>query len=178
MWQQWPARAVIDRIEALPEFGPAVTACANILQRHGIVIPVCKGGNHRAPTVAARVGANSPNAYTVHCTISHMTFDQVMLIIRSCFRTKVPLATYSKILRSPALRYQLCLGWPWEGFKEAPEERIPAGIPFAEWEEDEYNDEMLVVTLTSGMQKSRVPFSWTLPVAVVRRSYFRGRRPW
>ena len=103
-----------------------------------------------------------------------MTFDQVMLIIRSCLRTKVPLATYSNILRSPALRYQLCLGWPWEGFKEAPEARIPAGIAFADWEEDPDNDERLLITLEPGMRKRCVLSSWTLPVAVVGSSYFRG----
>ena len=93
---KWPDQHVIDRIEALAGFEPAVEACTTVLRNHGIVIPACSGGNHRAPTVSARVGARSPNAYTVHCTINRMTFDQVMLIIRSCLRTKVPLATYSK----------------------------------------------------------------------------------
>ena len=52
----FPDPCVVDRIRAQKNFQYCVNLCKQKLRKYGIVLVYCKGGNHRAPTVAHELG--------------------------------------------------------------------------------------------------------------------------
>ena len=161
---RYPDRSVIVEVEGNAHFEQAVNECTNLLQRYRIVMVGCKSGVHRAPTVSARVGRLSSNAFTVHCSLNNMRFDDVMWTIRSCMDTSLITPqlhkTYSSIL--PSLR--LCMGWAWTGTQSQHED------PIAQFEEVEFvrhhptiKDCFIVTRLESAEGHRTVLSTWLLP---------------
>ena len=154
-----------------PGFERAVTKCQQELDQNGIVFVLCKGGNHRAPTVASRVqGAD----YVVnYVTVPLHTSDIVAMVMTcwmpspSCFIDHVNSAITSWCNHQS----QYTVAWRWYGFyrHESSDPFIQVGDAFLIRDPVATGATSCVVTacLADGRRIS-IPFGYAMPLRVPR----------
>ena len=106
---------MVLRIQQLGGFAEVVKACELVLQTYGIVLVVCKGGNHRSPTVAHIM--RSEGRFVIHATLFtrrafHCT--HIAALVHACVRCSNGVDFYSRLIREsedPNYELQLCVGW-------------------------------------------------------------------
>ena len=111
----YPDCNVVLRIHKQMHFTTAVRICQKMLEEHGIVLVVCKGGNHRSPTVASQL--RSVGRFVVHATLRtrpSFCFEDIASLIHACVACSSRGAFYGRLIRDSqdeGLDMQLCVGW-------------------------------------------------------------------
>ena len=87
-----------------------------MLREHGIVLVACKGGNHRAPTVADYMKRGC--RFIVHATLCtrrpQLCSEDVAVLVHACMKSKSGDRFYwelSQKLQAKKCKMQLCVGW-------------------------------------------------------------------
>ena len=111
----FPDASVVSRIRQQQGFSEVVQQCELVLQRYGIVLVMCKGGNHRAPTVADCL--KRKGRFVIHATLATrraFCCTHIATLVHACVRCSNGVEFYSRLIReSEDLRCesQLCVGW-------------------------------------------------------------------
>ena len=109
----YPNPQIIKQVRAGKGFVPCVTHCENVLRQKGVVVVVCKGGNHRAPTVAAEL--SSAKRHVVHLTMDDVSVEDVAVLVGSCIgdgrlSTQLCESAGGQNNFGP---WTCCIGWEW-----------------------------------------------------------------
>ena len=90
----YPHAAIIDAVKMQCGYECCVSACAHVLRSQGIVVIGCKGGRHRAPTVASEF--EMAGRHVIHLTLSsslrvemdgcvyQVTIEDAAVLLRHC----------------------------------------------------------------------------------------------
>ena len=111
----FPERHVIERIQQLSKFTECVNECRGVLEKHGIVLVVCKGWNHRAPTVSNELLESG--RYVMHATLRtkhRLPPAYVAILVHACISCRGAEEFYADFIRTSmdaneALRIRI--GW-------------------------------------------------------------------
>ena len=168
----FPDRRVVNQVKASSGFEEAVKRCQEMLRTTGIVVVGCKGGNHRAPTVASQLRCD----YVFHCVIDEITVDHIAGIIYTCYG-------YSAKAHAPAMRWlhglasvqkaEAYVGWSWYGFDDDAKCADAEAAAYLQCGdivsvEEVYQDFYVSVTRISDGRRVNMHFAWLLPNSVVR----------
>jgi len=111
----FPDKCVVSQVRGHARFPAAVDACEQVLQTYGIVLVVCKGGNHRSPTVADSIGCRG--RFVIHATIykrPRFISKDIATLVHACVESRSGDDFYSHLIRAsqnPRDETQLCVGW-------------------------------------------------------------------
>ena len=90
----YPHPGIVEQVRGSRGYESCVSACSRVLLSRGIVVIGCKGGRHRAPTVASEFHAD--DRHVIHLTVNstccavvdgckcHVTLEDVAVLLRSC----------------------------------------------------------------------------------------------
>jgi hypothetical protein len=113
---RWPDAPVVAQVSSNHGFLNAVERCREVLELEGVVVVACKGGNHRAPTVAADVGGAT---YTIHSCTTRLGYTGMARALMTCLRP------YPEVFQDHLTqvvadvennRSEYTVGWDWYGF--------------------------------------------------------------
>jgi hypothetical protein len=113
---RWPDAFVVAQVSSSHGFLNAVGICREVLELEGVVVVACKGGNHRAPTVAAEVWGAS---YTIHSCTTWLGYTDIARVLMTCLRP------YPEVFQDHLIqvvaddennRSEYTVGWDWYGF--------------------------------------------------------------
>ena len=162
----FPDPQITNQVKFSRGFSRAVKRCEAMLRNKGIVVVACKGGHHRAPTVASHLRCD----YVVHCVIHYLSIDHIAGIIYTCYR------------RSPESRgsgmnwldLDRCahVGWDWYGFQNDDKWADDYAAPYLERGdvvivEEVYALDYVSVTRRHDGFKVEMAFAWLLPLVVL-----------
>ena len=102
----YPDLEVMKQVRATPGFTQCSIDSEKVLREKGVVVVVCTGGNHRAPTVAATL--SSARRHVVHLTLDRVSVEDVAVLIGSCIGD----GRLSSQLCDSA-RCKMHIGWEW-----------------------------------------------------------------
>ena len=111
----YPDCDVVFRIREQKNYITAVRMCDEVLQKHGIVLVACKGGNHRSPTVASEL--KDIGRFVVHATLRTrlpLCFEDIASLVHACVVCSSRSAFYDSLIRDSEdaeSDMQLCVGW-------------------------------------------------------------------
>ena len=167
----FPDNGVICQVREQEGFSACVSACHEVLASHGIVLVMCKGGRHRAPTVAHEM--SQKGRYVVHATLRWPSISpaHVACLIHACVRCRSRDTFYNMLLTMPNQR--LCVGWSpgnpdtRETHTEVPYVKHGARVQVLEADETD-----CVVRVAPTEYTCKLPLTWLLPESVCQ-SYVR-----
>ena len=108
----FPDVAVVAQVRGSPGFQNAQYACRHVLEKYGLAIIGCRGGRHRAPTVAYSI-ANS-FSHLIHSSLSFISIQDLLML----FRHWICEYSDASIVRHISLHSveTLCVGWKCHSF--------------------------------------------------------------
>ena len=137
-----------------------------MLRKMGIVVVACKGGRHRAPTVASHLRCD----YVVHCVIHYLSIDHIAGIIYTCYR-------HSPESRGPGMKWLVedryaHVGWDWYGFEGDAKWTDDYAAPYLERGdvvivEEVYDLDYVSVTRLRDRLTVEMTYAWLLPLTVL-----------
>ena len=151
-----------------------VERCREVLNKYGIVLVLCKGGNHRAPTVAHELLPEG--GYTVHATLGrmHALPLYVAALIHACIRCENGAAFYRDLInasRHPRSRFQLCIGWTTYDFGECASSEDKMLVDHGtEVQALEMDGDLCTVQIQSTGYIRKLPVTWLLPKCICEMS--------
>ena len=78
----YPHPGIVAQVRSSWGFSKCVAASERVVQAKGVVVVACKGGNHRAPTVAGALSSNK--RHTVHLTLDPVSVRSVAILVGTC----------------------------------------------------------------------------------------------
>ena len=111
----FPDDSVVSQVRGSRWYGEAVDCCNSVLRKHGIVLVACKGGNHRAPTVAD--GMKHQSRFIVHATLrtrNTIRYEHIAVLVYACVKSSSGDCFYRQLaqeLTEKRCTMQLCTGW-------------------------------------------------------------------
>ena len=136
-----------------------------MLRKTGIVVVACKGGHHRAPTVASHLRCD----YVVHCVIQYLSIDHIAGIIYTCYG-------HSPESRGPGMKWldvdrYAHVGWDWYGFSDDVKWMDANATPYLERGdvvivEAVHNSYYVSVMRLHDSLRVEMTFAWLLPRTV------------
>ena len=170
----FPDAAMVSRIQRQKGFEEALALCESVLQIHGIVLVLCKGGNHRSPTVANSM--KQPGRIVIHSTLfTRPPFcgEHIATLVHACIKCENSLEFYSELIRNSKdsqQNTQLCVGW---NAGNVETQKVDTKVPFlsagAEVEVlDTCDHSCLVKDKTTGCS-CELPVTWLLHKHVYMR---------
>lgn len=111
----FPDDIVVTQVRGSRYYYEAIDFCSFTLRKYGIVLVACKGGNHRAPTVAD--GLRCPSSFIVHATLRtrrHIHYEHIAALIHACVKSSCGDCFYRQLaqeLMEKRCSMQLCTGW-------------------------------------------------------------------
>lgn len=79
---RYPHPPLVAQVRSSSGFSKCVAESERVVREKGVVIVACKGGNHRAPTVAEALSSNK--RHTVHLTLDHVSVQSVAILVGTC----------------------------------------------------------------------------------------------
>ena len=163
----FPAPHITNQVKSSDGFSEAVKRCEEKLRKMGIVVVVCKGGHHRAPTVASHLRCD----YVVHCVIHFLSIDHIAGIIYTCYR-RSPESRGSGMNWLDLDRYAH-VGWDWYGFEDDDKWTDAYAAPYLERGdvvivEEVYALDYVSVTRRHDGFKVEMTCAWLLPLVVLK----------
>ena len=111
----FPDDNVVSQIRNHDGFNKAKDACESTLGKYGIALVACKGGNHRAPTVADSMKARG--RFVLHATLRtrpSLPHKHVATLVHACVKCSSSIEFYNGLVREsqdPQYKTPLCVGW-------------------------------------------------------------------
>ena len=111
----FPDDNVVSQIRNHDGFNKPKDACESTLGKYGIALVACKGGNHRAPTVADSMKARG--RFVLHatlCTRPSLPHKHVATLVHACVQCRSSIDFYNHLVREPEdpqYPTPLCIGW-------------------------------------------------------------------
>ena len=163
----FPDNGVISQVREQEGFSACVSACHEMLASRGIVLVMCKGGNHRAPTVAHEMSQRG--RYVIHATLRGTSIPpaHVACLIHACVRCQSRDTFYNMLFTMPNER--LCVGWTpgnpdtRETLMEVPYVRHGARVQVLEADET-----YCMVRVVATGHTCKLPLTWLLPESVCK----------
>ena len=164
----FPDENVVKGVQAQKRFNEAVECCETVLKRYGLVLVMCNGGNHRAPTVAH--STKRKGRFLIHATIKNRPVVRLQLIatlVHACIECAKGPDFYSCLLRESQQVHcdtQLCVGWE-AGDPDTLE--IDTSVKFLRAGTDvqilEHRDGKCIVKDKNSASICTLPVTWIVP---------------
>jgi hypothetical protein len=170
----FPDDSVVSQVRGSTRFDEAVGRCECVLRRHGIVLVTCKGGNHRAPTVADSMKRGS--RFIVHATLRTrypLRSDHIAILVHACVKNRSADSFYRLLtqeLEGKRCDIHWCAGWQagdldtgeWDTSKQFPKAGADVEVLSVRdsWCTVEEKDTGCTYTL---------PITWLVPKCVFER---------
>ena len=172
----FPDKDVVKQVRDHRNFEEAKECCERKLDRWHIVLVCCKGGNHRAPTVADSL--KRPGRFIIHATLGRRQHNipprYIEVLVHACVESRNTANFYRQLTQDlEANKYttQLCVGWQsgdpatceWDTSNEFPE----AGVDVIEVRgvRGYYCD----VKVRNSERIFTIPVTWLLPTMLYKR---------
>ena len=170
----FPDERVVTQVQESPEFGEALRRCECVLDNYGIVLVMCKGGNHRAPTIADSMKRRG--RFIIHATLRTRQYicpKDIEVLVHACVQSSTTENFYSQLTKDlVAKKYitRLCVGWQvgdlatgkWDTSNQFPE----AGV---EVEVQSVSDCWCTVKEKESEGTFTLPITWFVPTCVYKR---------
>ena len=111
----FPDDSVVSQVRGARGFDEAVECCECVLRRHGIVLVMCKGGNHRAPTVADSMKRGY--RFIFHATLRTrypLRRRNIAVLVHACVKSKSGDSFYRQLtqeIEEKRCDIRFCAGW-------------------------------------------------------------------
>ena len=111
----FPDERVVTQVQESPEFEEALRRCECVLDNYGIVLVTCKGGNHRAPTIADSM--KRPGRIIIHATLGKREAicpQHIEVLVHACVQSSSTENFYKQLTKDlVGKKYitRLCAGW-------------------------------------------------------------------
>ena len=161
----FPDCRVVKQVMSSEGFQQAIQCCQERLRTRGIVLVMCKGGHHRAPTVVSQLKCD----YKIHCVIANFSIERVAGIIYTCYgysRQSHVSAMKCWALSLPPEK-KAYVGWAWYGFHGDANWADANAAPYLHCGDivtvvEVYEDVYVSVCSMDG-RKVQMHFAWLLP---------------
>ena len=171
----FPDENVVSQIRAHKRFNEVVEICESVLRRYGIVLVACKGGNHRAPTVADSM--KSRGRFVLHATLftrPSLQCSHVATLVHACVKCSTSINFYNHLVREsndPQYPTPLCVGWSSVVNLDTGEvdTSIPPITAGSEVQVLTVNGYKSIVKDTATGQTYALPVTWLVPKSVYTR---------
>ena len=171
----FPDDNVVSQIRQHNRFNEAKEACESTLRKYGIALVACKGGNHRAPTVADSMKARG--RFVLHATLRtrpSLPHKHVATLVHACVKCSTSIHFYNHLVREsndPQYPTPLCVGWSSvvnldTGEVDTSMPPITAG---SEVQVLTVNGYKSIVKDTATGQTYALPVTWLVPKSVYTR---------
>ena len=170
----FPDDKVVSQTRQQNGFNEAVEACESTLRKYGIALVACKGGNHRAPTVADSM--KSTGRLVLHATLGtrpSLPHKHVATLVHACVKCSSSIEFYNGLVREsqdPQYKTPLCVGWcstvNVDGIWHVDTSRPQAG---SEVQVLKANGRESIVIDTATGRTCALPVTWLLPKSVYTR---------
>ena len=172
----FPEDVIVSQVRGARGFDKAVQCCESVLAKHGIVLVMCKGGNHRAPTVADSMKRD--HLFIVHATLAtryHLRRRNIAVLVHACVKSKSGDSFYRQLtqeLEEKRCDIRFCAGWQardlvtgkWDASNQFPK----AG---ANVEVLSVRDCMCTLQERETGCKYTLPITWLVPRCVYQRRW-------
>jgi len=170
----FPDEGVVTQVQDSEQFKEALKCCECVLKKFDIVLVMCKGGNHRAPTIADSM--KSPGRFIIHATLrtrQSICPKDIEVLVHACVQSSSTENFYSQLTRDlMEKKYitRLCVGWQvgdlatgkWDTSNKFPE----AGV---EVEVQSVSDYWCTVKVKDSEYIFKLPITWLVPLCVYER---------
>ena len=171
----FPDDNVVSQIRNHDGFNKAKDACESTLGKYGIALVACKGGNHRAPTVANSM--KSRGRFVLHATLStrpSLQCSHVATLVHACVKCSTSINFYNHLVREsndPQYPTPLCVGWSSVVNLDTGEvdTSIPPITAGSEVQVLTVNGYKSIVKDTATGQTYALPVTWLVPKSVYTR---------
>ena len=161
----FPDGRVANQVMSSAGFDQAVQRCQERLRTRGIVLVMCRGGHHRAPTVVSQLKCD----YKFHCVLAKFSIEYVAGIIYTCYgySWKSHASAMMCWVHSLHPENKACVGWAWYGFHGDDKWADDNAAPYLDCGdivtvEEVYEDVYVSVCGLDG-SKVQMHFAWLLP---------------
>ena len=110
----WPDRGIVSQVKNFngpAAFRAAVRACKEKLERFGVVIVCCRGGQHRAPTVGDELARHFPVGFAVHTRFLRLNINDVLSIVHVFGHCSTEIMFSSRVFHAGAT-VETAFFWP------------------------------------------------------------------
>ena len=169
----FPDERVVTQVQESPEFGEALRRCEWVLDNYGIVLVMCKGGNHRAPTVAD--GMKCPGRIIIHSTLGTRKAicpQHIEVLVHACVQSSSTENFYKQLTKDlVGKKYitRLCAGWQAgdlaSGKSDTSNQFPKAGVDV---EVQSVSDCWCTVKEKDSEGTFMLPITWFVPTAVYK----------
>ena len=170
----FPNKDVVKQVQDSTHFRRAQTECEEVLRKKEIVLVVCKGGNHRAPTVADSM--KEWGRFIIHATLGRRQSirpEDIEVLVHACVQSNTTMNFYGQLtrnLKDKTYPTELCVGWQvgdlatggWDTSNQFPK----AGVHV---EVQDVSDFWCTVKEKDKECIYHLPITWLVPLAVYRR---------